>query len=142
MPNEQDSRRPTFAPGRVVVLADGQGWNLPLPRVRLVPSDNEAGFETFITPKSLGVDYGKLLDAYGELKEGDLVIVAELRLAAALLLANYSLTKEQVAEVMQFAYRDDDPEGARIREEVMDVALGRGPKAPAAGGGSSPTPAA
>jgi hypothetical protein len=58
----------------------------------------------------------------------------ELEIARMLLLANYDITNDQVAELLQFSYdEDEDPEGKVLRDECMFVAVGRGKKASPAG---------
>jgi hypothetical protein len=136
--DEQALRRPEFEDGAPVVLADGQEWRLPRPRVRLVPDDSDRGFKLRL---ALPADEGRfqtLMDTLDAATEGVDLMRAELAVARHLLLLNYDLTPAQVADLLQFSYRDDDPEGAAIREAVMGVAYGNAPK-PSDGGTESPS---
>jgi hypothetical protein len=144
---EKERRRPDFVPGAPVTLADGQVWELRRPVIRFIPDDNHAsGFQVRL---SLGADnrFGELIAqrdaAFGG--EGTAEITAivgiELALARLMLLANYDLTAEQVGTLLQFGYDEEaDPEGAALRDAVLDVAFGRGPKPPPGGTAPSPMP--
>jgi hypothetical protein len=130
-PDEFELRTPGFRPGVAVVLADGCAWQLPKPMVRFTPDDaHESGFQVRL---SLAGDAGnaawtKALALHEAADAGPDLVRAELALGRALLLANYALTPERLAAVLQFGYDDDDAEGCRIRAEVLAVAGGLGPK--------------
>lgn len=126
MLSERERRRPGFSGGAEVVLADGQAWTLAKPRVRFAPADD--GFAVVLIGPG-GDAYQALVDAYesaAESGEPGRVLGAELRLARALLLANYDLTPAEVGMLIQFSFSEDDAEGCRIRDEALDVAFGRG----------------
>lgn len=129
--DEKEYRRPTWTAGVNVVLGDGRAWSLPRPVVVFVPADTDIGFEIRAKLDDDGT-FGGLLKALDDAEEADRVIGASLRVARALLLTNYDLSAEQVAELIQFNYADEGSEGYRIREEVMAVAWGRGPSLPKA----------
>lgn len=159
--DENARRRGDFAGGAPVVLADGQVWYLAKPRVRLTPDDAD-GFRVILTlaaDDGYQQLYDRWESARKRIKEHrDLTQVAEEALAAgdeaaafpepihrrdtpaameiqmgrALLLRNYDLTRDEVDQVLQFGYDDDDPEGKRIMEEVVSLAIGSGPKPPPA----------
>lgn len=132
--DETSLRRPDFAGGTPVRLADGRDWTLPRPRVRFVPDDGPTGFATCLALAGAD-DYQALLDAAAAAEAGPDVIRTELALGRRLLLANYDLTPGQVADLLQFGYDEAaDPEAAALREAVTGVAFGRGPKPSAAGG--------
>jgi hypothetical protein len=148
MPDETELRRPEFEDGTPVVLADGREWTLAKPRVRWVPDGSDRGCKVVLSRPDGGAfsrltaEYDALWATGEPVAYHDLARV-ELGLGRALLLANYDLTDEQVGGLLQFSYdREGDPEGARIREEVTDVAFGVGPKPSAAGGGSPSSPTA
>lgn len=126
--DEVAARKPGGLFEAKVVLADGQEWFLPKPRVRLSPS----GEQTFkITLNVKGVDkYGVYLAALEKSETGSETVAAELAVARSLLVRNYELADAQIERLMQFSYMDggEDPEGEALREAVMNVALGRGPK--------------
>ena len=140
MLDELAKRRPGFVEGVSVVLADGQAWQLRRPLVRFAPADNEMGFEVCMSLD--GNDgYAALIAANEAAAEGVEVIRTELALARAVLVANYDLTGPEVGTLLRFSWNPKDLEGSRIRDEVMNTAMGRDPKPEAGGGESSPTPA-
>jgi hypothetical protein len=109
--------------------------------VRFSPADNDAGFEARLDME--GEDrYGELIAAHEAADDGIATVRAELALGRAVLLANYDLTPEQVASLLVYGYESSDREGRRLKDEVLDVALGRGPKPSAGGGDAPPTPPA
>jgi hypothetical protein len=142
--DEAEYRRPDWREGVNVVMADGQAWALRKPVTRLVPSDNRFGVRVSL-PGAFAAEFRAASDEYEGLPqdaEGADVAACELRIGQALLLSNYALSADELAEVLQFGYAEDDEEGRRIRAEVMDVYSGRAPKPSAGGGGSPPsTPA-
>lgn len=136
--NEAELRRPDFRPGTPVVLADGQAWHLRRPLIWFVPDDgNPSGFRMCLEVEQ-NDDYQGLMDSLREGsdaietegREGQFKFIrAELAIGKRLLLANYDLSPEQVAVLMRFGYdKEGNPEGYRIRDEVMAVAEGLGPK--------------
>ena len=131
--NEQALRRPEFEDGAPVTLADGQEWRLPRPRVRLVPDESDMGFKVRVACPGDNGRFQELMDALDAATDGVDLMRAELAVGRHLLCLNYDLTPAQVADLLQFSYRDDDPEGMAIREAVMGVAFGNGPKRSDAG---------
>lgn len=126
MLDEASKRCAAFTTGAAVKLSDGQVWTLPRPVVVFRPAENEAGFEIKIR---IGDDgkFSRAFDAFDEAKETSETIKAELAMASALLLANYDLAPSEVADLLEFSYMPNDvSDAARIRKEVMDVALGLG----------------
>lgn len=149
MRSEQECRRDGFESGTPVLLADGQAWQLPRPRVRMAPANNDQGFKRVLSRPD-GGGFAALMERYEALDgRGDDLRVselaaAELALGRHLLLANYDLGDDEVAGLVQFSYDEaDDPEGYAIREGVMGVVFGYGaPKPSAAGDGSPSSPTA
>jgi hypothetical protein len=141
--NEAEKRRPDFRGGRPVVMADGQEWSLARPRVRFVPADNDAGFEIILSGPGDG--YNELIERRTALLGGgDLpadavrrAIAVNLEIGKRLLLANYDLTTAELGQVLQYGYDDDDADGRRVLEGVLDVAYGNDAPKPSAGGGES-----
>lgn len=132
--DEQSLRRPDFVEGSPVVLADQQTWHFRRPTVRHVPADTPIGFDVRVRFDDDGT-FSRLWREMREAEEGPRAIATMLAAGRYLLLANYDLTADQVGDLIQFAFgEEDDPEGERIRDEVMAVVWGRGPK-PSAGGG-------
>jgi hypothetical protein len=145
--DESAHRRADFTTGRAVTLADGQEWQLRKPIVRFAPDDAaECGFQVRLslpgdrTFADLSRRRESLFGPDGRATIGELA-AAELAMGRLLLLANYDLTPDEVASLLQFSYDDDDPDGVELREAVMRVAEGRGPKPSPAGNAPSPTPA-
>ena len=132
MLDEKALRRPEFVPGSPVVLADGQRWELRRPIVRFVPADNANGFETRLKLDDDGT-FARQLAAMEAAETGLASVVAQLAIGRTLLVANYDLTDSQVGDLLQFGYDDSDPAGVAIRDAVMDVVWGNGPKPSAAG---------
>jgi len=130
--DETALRLPGFTEGASVVLADGQAWTLPRPVIRLVPAANAIGWRV-ILPVGDGEAYRLLYDAYDAAETGSERVGNVAQMARLLILANYGLTDDQVADLIQFGFTDADPEGRRIFDEVSDIALGNGPK-PSGGG--------
>lgn len=129
-PDEGALRTPGFRDGVPVVLADGFAWQLPKPLVRFAPDDaHESGFQVRLSLAGDGGAWVEALALHEAAEAGADLVKAELALGRALLLANYALTPGRLAELLQFGYdEDDDPEGCRIRAEVLAVAGGSGPK--------------
>lgn len=144
MRTELECRKPDFEDGTLVLLADGQEWTLPRPRVRLAPANNDRGFKTVLTRPDDGV-FAALMARYDALvaDEGsgmaDLAAV-ELAVGRHLLTANYDLSETEVAGVLQFSYDEkSDPEGYAVREAVMGVVFGYAAPKPSADGDGSPS---
>jgi hypothetical protein len=139
--DEAQYRKPTWRAGHNVVLADGQAWALPRPLMRFIPAETSIGFEACLT--LAGDDgYNALVLAFEAAEDGPAIVGASLSLAKALLLSNYDLTPQQVGQIVQFGFnKDDDPDGFRMKEEAMAVALGQGPSLPKpSSAGESPAP--
>lgn len=133
MPNvdERARRRSDFLGGVPVRMADGQEWILPKPRVRFAPSDD--GFAVVLAGagdafNAVSSAYYAALDRPMDDERNIHIIRAELDLAMALIQRNYDVTPQEMAGVLQFSYDETDEEAYRIREQTMDVALGRGKK--------------
>ena len=148
--DEARLRRADFVPGSAVVLADGQEWQLRRPVVRFLPDDSTgSGFQSCLILGDDRDEFHALVKARDALFGGGATAPIlklagpELKIGRAMLAANYDLTADQVRTLLQFAYdAEQDPVGAGIRDAVMEVAEGLGPKPGAGGDGSSPTPPA
>ena len=118
------------------MLCDGQTWFLPKPRIRFTRSDGDAGFRAVLSVSGLD-RYQGLLDALSQTEEVSeavrpaVLIKAELDVAWALLTHNYDVSEKEFEELVQFSYaaEGEDPQGEEMRDEIMGVAVGRGPKA-------------
>lgn len=136
--DEQERRRPEFVGDVPVTLCDGGTWFLPKPRICLAPKRNATGFETRCAVMGWGHDYYSKLDALevAGLKDDSVAAInAEMDLACALLLRNYDLTDDELAEVLWFDMQDE-ANGA-MRRRIMETAQGFAPKPD--GDGSSGT---
>lgn len=129
--NEASCRRDIFSQDVPVVLCDGQEWWLPKPRVVFRPTYGPNGYGTRMS-SMWGDDYYKLIqdliDSNG--KEFDHVLGAQFALCSELLLRNYNLTHEQIAELIYFDLNEDpDPANVEMRQTLLRTAQGVGPKA-------------
>ena len=156
---DQEARlRPGVDPDRCarVVLADGREWLLAKPVVRIVSSPGPDGHDYRLVVPGCA-EFGevrKRLDAAYDFAERLRAMAdddalaeyeahpefhlggVEVQLGAALLRAAYDLTPEEVSDLVQFSTDEaGDPDGYRMRAEVLAVARGQAPKA--VGGGSA-----
>lgn len=147
---EESRRKPTWKPGRPVVLSDGAAWSFPRPLIVLTVDETESGFKECLTIDDPDGKYLELAKARRDAATNYEFIRAEILLGSYLLRWNYDLTPAEVATLMPFYYKsdngdeadEDDPELearetdlARIRDEVMALVRGLGPKAPPGGTG-------
>jgi len=126
--NERDFRRENFRGDVAVVLADGQEWYFPEPVIRYVPAPPP---ERRKRVSSLGDEHLTKAESVSSAVTADDLIASELDLAAWMLLLNYDLTYEQIAELVQFDYREGADQG--MRDAILEVSLGLGPKRNAVG---------
>ena len=140
--DEKTRRRPDFLDGVPVRLADGQAWHLPKPKARFAFAGD--GFSVQLSCGASTTDedraYNAAYEANNAAVESDEstfsdVVAAQMRLAAALLRRNYTLSDEEVGGLLVFSYSEDDEPYYTIKETVLSLALGRG--APKASAGSS-----
>jgi hypothetical protein len=125
--DEMALRAEGFTEGVPIVLWDGQTWHFPRPVVLggyPVPAA-EGGFE-FKQLFDLGLEYGRLMDAYIE----KATYVNLLAMAWALLSRNYTLKPEDLAGLFFLPAADsaDRPRADALFEEVFEVCAGRSPK--------------
>lgn len=148
---EEARRKPTWKPGRPVVLTNGEAWHVPRPLIVLTVDETESGFVECLTTEDPQGRYLELAKARRDAATNFEFIRAEVLLGSYLLRWNYDLTPAEVAQLMPFYYKTDsdeegpgdDPEAeeretelARIRDEVMAVVRGLGPKQSPGGTGS------
>jgi hypothetical protein len=127
MLNEMERRKPEFSEGYPVTMADGQKWTLPKPRHRFKPKIvagrvEIAGGATF-GPES----DGDLEILYGvvDVEPGEFLRV-QFAMAVRLLLANYALSDDEVAELI--VLEPDDPAAAERWTELTKAITGVAPK--------------
>ena len=114
MRDERALRRPTFAEGRRLTLADGQTWSLPER-----PADHD-------DPK-----YDAMLRMIGEAEDEADRLRSELALSIFLLARNYELTPEAFQVLLDFA--PGDPAQAQMQRDVHALAVEQIRRVPWAG---------
>jgi len=120
-------RKPGFAEGYKVVLADGQEWTFPRPRLRFSPRLVDGRVEV-----AGGPTFGPEYDAQLEILYGvtDTEPVEQLRIkfemAVRLLSANYELTAEQLGELIVFEPGDEVSD--ERWDQLSRVCMGVAPK--------------
>ncbi|WP_422931383.1 hypothetical protein [Singulisphaera sp. PoT] len=146
--DEADYRRADFVPGEPVKLADGQVWQLRRPVIVFEAWDeSDTGWRSSLSVEGTD-DYQSLLDRRtalfkaaqetGTYRLAEAAAV-ELPIARRLLLANYDLDNSQVNKLLRFVYEEQHPL-ATVRDDVMEVAVGSGPKRSPDGDDSSDSP--
>lgn len=136
MLDEVALRKPGFQEGIKVKLCDGQEWTFPKVRLRLVPKINTEGDIKLETKRDYATDVQKFLEYEVDDENFDFMDWMTRRFAAAakLLLVNYDLTGQQLAEVL---YWEADSDESDDRWKLVDHAvLGLSPKALAVGSDS------
>lgn len=135
MLDERDHRREGIDIDRSVPvrMGDGGEWLLPKPWVEVHPIfDGGRPVDRWLV-FTYGPELDGLIRAIAEAEDGSMRILAAVGLGAHLLLRNYDLSDDQLAEVLVF--RCHDPESESMVRAILDVATGRtGPKASRGGG--------
>lgn len=137
MLDEKALRRSTFQVDSVpVVLADGQEWKIPRPYVELFPRFEGGRLITVGEGTHFGEEFDGLMKtlADGAVEDSGVKFADYFPVAAFLLRWNYDLTDD--ALMLLLRHRLGDESSVERMGAVLDVALGRGPKASAAGDGS------
>jgi hypothetical protein len=133
MLDELALRRPEFQEGVRVKLCDGQDWTFPRVRLRLIPKLTPDGEVKTDVKRFYAADVEKFLDY--EINENDFNFIdwmtKRFAAAAKLLLVNYDITGEQLAELLYWE-RDDDASEERW-QSIDSAVLGILPKASAVG---------
>ena len=150
---EKARRKPTWKPGRPVVLADGHEWHIPRPVIAIVVDETESGFVEHLIGDDPGGRYVELACRWRDSRDMREFMDAEAVLGSYLLRWNYDVTPAEAASLLTFGYMDPDEdvdpddevarqeaELVRIRADVIKVVRGLGPKRPPGGPGSPPTP--
>lgn len=133
--DEQSRRTERYSGDVPVVLADGQQWCLPKPRVRYAPKPMPDGNPGSVRRTSFGRGYDEALDEFlrseTDETEGGVMrqVNAHLSLASALIRINYDLTDDEVEDLVQLDFSADaTPEDAALRAAFLEVAHGIAPK--------------
>ena len=133
MPDEASARRPEFSDGPKVVLGDGQTWTLPRPWLRLYPNRDGDGRIGVGGGLSFGSDFEELIDELTGCDPDDHAgrLAIQFRMAASLLLRNYTLTDRDLRRLLVVDAQDPDCRDRWAR--LNQVLTGRSPKPSADG---------
>lgn len=124
--SEAEKRRPEFAEGVPVALANGESWHFPRPMVRIRPRIEGGKVVDVAGSFTFGRDYDRQLEAFHAASDGNEQAVALFGMAAGLLARNYDLADDELADLFTFVV--GDPAGDAMREDVMEVVIGISPK--------------
>ena len=127
MLDEKALRKAEFSEGHKVVLADGQEWTLPKPRIRFKPRIVDGKVEIGGGP-SFGPEFDHKLDILFGIAEADPAerLRVKFEIAVRLLLANYELTPDNFAELI--VLEPGDPESDDRWEQLGNAMMGIAPK--------------
>lgn len=125
--NEVELRKPGFREGYALMMADGQRWHIPKPRIRvkLLERENES---SILQRPAFGDAYEQSIDILFGVEEATnwKRLETRFKLMAALLRENYELTPQNVSELLILEV--DDEKSDERWEEVEDALLGIQPK--------------
>ena len=127
MLDEKALRKSSFSEGHKIVLADGQEWTFPRPRIRLKPKIVDGKVEIG-GGVSFGPEYDDQLDILFGAVEVDPVELLRVKfeMAVRLLSANYDLKPEDYAELI--VLEPGEPASDERWEQLSNVLLGIAPK--------------
>lgn len=127
MLDEKALRKPGFSDGHKVVLADGQEWTFPRPRIRLKPRIVDGKVEISGGP-SFGPEFDEQLDILFGVSDADPAerLRVKFEVAVRLLAANYDLRPEQFAELIVLEI--GDPASNERWEQLSNAIMGIVPK--------------
>jgi len=127
MLDEKVLRKPGFADGQMVRLADGQEWAFPRPRIRLKPVIVDGKVHVG-SGSSFGPEYDEQLEVLFGVVDVDPVELVRVKfeVAVRLLGANYDLKPEDYGELI--VLEPGDPESDERWEQLSSVLLGIAPK--------------
>jgi hypothetical protein len=128
MLDERSLRKPSFSAGYPVVLADGQAWTFPKPRIRFRPRIGSDGRVEVGGGAGFGPEFDASIDVlYGVVEtDGIEQLRVTLEMAVRLLRSNYDLTNDDVATLI--VYEPNDPEAMERWGELERVLIGISPK--------------
>jgi hypothetical protein len=122
MLDEKALRKPVFSEGHPVILADGQEWTLPKPRIRFKPRIVDGKVEIGGGP-SFGPEFDDKLDILFGVAAADPV---KFEVTVRLLATNYDLKPENFAELI--VLEPDDPASDERWEQLCNAIMGIAPK--------------
>jgi hypothetical protein len=127
MLDEKALRKPGFSEGPKVVLADGQAWILPKPRLRFKPRIVDGKVEIGGGP-SFGPEFDDQIDILFGVIEADPAerLRVKFEVAVRLLAANYDLRPNQFSELI--VLEPGDPASDERWEQLCNAIMGIAPK--------------
>ncbi len=129
MLDEKALRRPGFTEGCAVVLADGQAWTFPRPRLRLRPKIVDGRVEV-AGGRTFGPEFDSKLDVlFGssdEESDGWARLGVEFEVLTRLLMANYALADSDVGDLL--VMEPGDPDSDERWRQLEELVLGAAPK--------------
>ena len=127
MLDEKALRKPGFSDGHRVVLADGQEWTLPKPRIRFKPRVVDGRVEIGGGP-SFGPEFDDKLDILFGVAEAEPAerLRVKFEVAVRLLATNYDLTPANYADLI--VLEPGDPASDERWEQLCDAIMGIAPK--------------
>lgn len=123
--NETELRKPEWAEGEWIVLADGQKWSIPKPTIRVRPRFDGAQVDLSATT-TFGAAFDSMVEEIDNAESGADRIRALYRLAIALLERNYNLQPDDYGNLLEFTIGDEQGEG--MLGDIYNVAVGNAPK--------------
>ena len=128
MLDEKALRKSGFSEGYQVTLADGQAWTVPKPRFRFRPTFGPDGRTEVGGLPTFGAEYDQQIETlYGA---GDVEPIESIRvrmdMAARLLRSNYSLTDDDLADLI--VLDPGDAESLERWDELGRAVMGLVPK--------------
>jgi len=129
MLDEKALRKSGFTEGHSIVLADGQAWTFPLPRLRLRPrivgGQVEIAGERIFGPEfdsKLDVLFGSSDDE----SDGWARLGVQFEVVTRLLMSNYSLAEADVGDLL--VMEPGDPASDERWRQINELVLGASPK--------------
>lgn len=121
--DETAIRAPEFSQGRAVTLSDGQAWTFPKPARKVRPRFGDDGVASLSLFPSFGRAVDDMLAPLRDDSFDDPALFFELGLSAAatLLRRNYTLSHEQLADLLEFNL--DDEASVRSWQAIGDILL-------------------
>jgi hypothetical protein len=121
--DEKSLRKPGFALGTKVTLADGQEWMLPKPKLRFKPKIINGRVEISGGP-SVGPEFDDKLDILFGITDADPSerLRIKFELAVKLLAANYELEPDNFAELI--VLEPGDPASDERWEQLSNAVMG------------------
>jgi hypothetical protein len=134
---EADRRKEGFTEGNKVVLADGQEWTFPKPRLRFIPHRGVDGKIGLGAEPTFDQEYRELFVALIGADKDSAFEVWSLRIQIAchLLLANYELSDVELADLMPVIF--DDEQNMEMWANLSPICLSTPPK-PSTDGSNAP----